>query len=107
MASKALIVCDEGMKERQKELGIVGVSSAEVADNSSIILEWLKNTGGSKVVIHFDLDVLAPAEIIAGVGGPNGTKMKEVVRAINEIAETYDLVGLTIAEPMPRIAIKF
>ena len=33
--------------------------------------------------------------------------MKEVVRAINDIAETYDLVGLTIAEPMPRIAIKF
>ena len=110
-ASKALIVglrsWDEGMKERQKELGIVGVSSTEVADNSSVILEWLKNTGVSKVVVHFDLDVLDPAEIIAGVGvEPNGMKIKEVVRVINDIAETYDLVGLTIAEPMPRIAIK-
>ena len=110
-ASKALIVglrsWDEGMKERQKELGIVGVSSTEVTDNSSVILEWLKNTGVSKVVVHFDLDVLDPAEIIAGVGWePNGMKIKEVVRVINDIAETYDLVGLTIAEPMPRIAIK-
>ena len=110
-ASKALIVglrsWDEGMKERQKELGIVGVSSTEVADNSSVILEWLKNTSVSKVVVHFDLDVLDPAEIIAGVGvEPNGMKIKEVVRVINDIAETYDLVGLTIAEPMPRIAIK-
>ena len=110
-ASKALIVglrsWDEGMKERQKELGIVGVSSTEVTDNSSVILEWLKNTGVSKVVVHFDLDVLDPAEIIAGVGvEPNGMKIKEVVRVINDIAETYDLVGLTIAEPMPRIAIK-
>ena len=36
--------------------------------------EW-KNTGVSKVVIHFDMDVLDPAEIIAAVGiEPNGMK---------------------------------
>ena len=70
-------------------------------------MEWLKATGVSKVVIHFDLDVLDPAEIIAGVGvEPNGMKIKEVVRVINDIAAEYDLVGLTVAEPMPRIAIK-
>lgn len=70
-------------------------------------MEWLKATGVSKVVIHFDLDVLDPAEIIAGVGvEPNGMKINEVVRLINDIASAYDLVGLTIAEPMPRVAIK-
>ncbi len=109
--SKALIVgvrsWDKGMQERQKELGIKGLSPGEVADNSLAIMEWLKASGVSKVVVHFDLDVLDPAEIIAGVGvEPNGMKIKEVVRVINDIAAQYDLVGLTVAEPMPRIAIK-
>ena len=109
--SKALIVgvrsWDKGMQERQKELGIKGLSPGEVADNSLAIMEWLKASGVSKVAVHFDLDVLDPAEIIAGVGvEPNGMKIKEVVRVINDIAAEYDLVGLTVAEPMPRIAIK-
>lgn len=109
--SKALIVglrsWDEGMKERQAELGIKGLSPSEVADNSEAVVEWLKATGVSKVVIHFDLDVLDPDEIIAGVGvEPNGMKINEVVRLINDIASAYDLVGFTIAEPMPRVAIK-
>lgn len=98
---------DEGMKERQKELGIKGLSQEEVAADSSLILEWLKGTGASKVVIHLDIDVIDPADMIAGVGiEPNGMKINEVVRAINDIASEYDLVGLTVAEPMPRIAIK-
>lgn len=109
--SKALVVglrsWDEGMKECQAELGIKGLSPSEVADNSEAAMEWLKATGVSKVVIHFDLDVLDPAEIIAGVGvEPNGMKINEVVRLINDIASAYDLVGFTIAEPMPRVAIK-
>ena len=33
-------------------------------------------------------------------------KTEEVVRVINDIVSEYDLVGLTVAEPMPRIAIK-
>jgi len=110
-ASKSLLVglrsWDEGMLERQKELGIEYLSPSEVADNSSAIMQWLKNTGASKVVIHFDMDVLDPAEIIAAVGtDPDGMKIDEVVRVINDISSEYDLVGLTIAEPMPRVAIK-
>nr|WP_044653778.1 arginase family protein [Bacteroides acidifaciens] len=109
--SKTLLVglrsWDEGMKERQQELGVKGLSPKEVANDSSKIMEWLKNTGVSKVVIHFDMDALEPAEIIAAVGvEPDGMKIKEAVRVINDISSEYDLVGLTVAEPMPRIAIK-
>ena len=83
------------------------MSPKEVANDSSKIMEWLKNTGVSKVVIHFDMDALDPAEIIAAVGvEPDGMKIKEAVRVINDISSEYDLVGLTVAEPMPRIAIK-
>ena len=110
-ASKALIVglrsWDEGMQERQRKLGIKGLSPQEVANDRTKIMEWLKSTGVSKVVIHFDMDVLDPAEIIAAVGiEPNGMKIEEVVRIINDISSEYDLVGLTVAEPMPRVAIK-
>jgi arginase len=110
-SSKALIVgvrsWDEGMKERQDKLGIKGLSPSEVADNSSVIMEWLANTGVTKVVIHFDMDVLDPSEMIAAVGvEPGGMKIEEVVRVIKDISSKYDLVGLTVAEPMPRLAIK-
>lgn len=109
--SKALLVglrsWDEGMQERQKELGIKGLSPEDVAGNSFAVMEWLKSTGASKVVIHFDLDVIDPGEMIAGVGvDPNGMKIDDVVRVINDISAQYDLLSLTVAEPMPRIAIK-
>ena len=46
--SKTLLVglrsWDEGMKERQQELGVKGLSPKEVANDSSKIMEWLKNT---------------------------------------------------------------
>lgn len=110
-ASKALIVgireWDSGMKQRQQELGIRGLASAEVANNSFAVMEWLKGTGASKVVIHFDLDVLDPAEIIAAVGVvPDGMKINEVVRLIKDIGAEFDIVSFTVAEPMPRTAIK-
>lgn len=98
---------DGGTRERQKEMNIKSLSPSETATNSDAVLNWLKERGVSRVLIHFDLDVLDPAEIIAGVGvEPGGMKIKEVVRVINDIASRYDLVGLTIAEPMPRLAIK-
>ena len=96
-----------GTKERQAKLGIKSLSPAEVTDNSRAILKWLKETGASKVLIHFDLDVLDPAEIIAAVGRePEGMKFREVVHVIHDIAAQYDVVGLTIAEPLPQTAIK-
>lgn len=98
---------DKKIQARQKEWGVMGLTPAEVADNSSALMEWLKNTGASKVVIHFDLDVLEPTEMRAAVGNdPNGMRIAEVLRVINDIAAEYDVVGLTVAEPLPQIAIK-
>lgn len=51
---------DEGMKERQKKLGIVWCHQRKLPIIAQE-LEWLKNIGVSKVVVHFDLDVLEPA----------------------------------------------
>lgn len=43
-------------------------------------------------------------EKIVTLGGECSVSV--VVRLINDIASNYDIIGLTIAEPMPRIAIK-
>ena len=84
-----------------------GLTPEEVAADSDALRAWLKSCGASKVVVHFDMDVLDPAEIIAAVGVvPSGMKISEVVRVINDIATEKEIVGLTVAEPMPRIAIR-
>lgn len=95
------------IKDRQSEYGIKHLSVEETKNDSTKVLEWLKSTGAKHVVIHFDMDVLDPNEIIAAVGVvPDGMKINEVTRVINDIAKEYDIVGLTVAEPMPRTAIK-
>lgn len=95
------------IRERQREYGIPHLSPSDVAADSSAILSWLDACGASRVAIHFDMDVLDPDEIIAAVGvSPGGMKISEVVRVINDIARAKQLVALTVAEPMPRIAIR-
>lgn len=97
----------EEIKTRQKQYGISHFTPEEVAADSDAIRTWLKNCGASKVLVHFDLDVLDPAEIVAAVGtDPNGMKIDEVIRVIDDIAAEKELVALTIAEPMPRTAIR-
>lgn len=96
----------EEIKLRQQKYGIKHLTPEEVADSSDLIIKWLKECGVSKAVIHFDLDVLEPKELIAAVGVvENGMKIKEVVRVINDIAKEKEIVGLTIAEHMPRVEI--
>lgn len=95
------------IKARQQAYGIRHLTPQEVADDSEAVRQWLRACGASKVVVHFDMDVLDPAEIIAAVGtDPDGMKMAEVVRLINDIAQEKELVGLTVAEPMPRTALR-
>lgn len=112
-ASKALLVGLRaweqvgGTEEKAKQMGVKYIAPEVTRENSNAVLEWIKSTGASKVVVHFDLDVIDPQEMIAAVGtDPDGMKIDEVVRVINDIASEFDLVGLTIAEPMPRTAIK-
>lgn len=109
--SKAIIVglneFDVGIDLRLEEWGVKSLTPTETANNSNAVLEWLKGTGASKVVIHFDLDVIDPAEMIAAVGVvPGGMKIDEVLRVIKYISAEYDIVSLSVAEPMPRTAIK-
>ena len=109
-------VCLAGLREceypyiekRVSEFGLAHYSPQQLAGSSQPVIEWLKMSGKSKVMIHFDMDVMDPADILAAVadGPAGGLKLNEVVRLINDIASYKDLVALTIAEPMPRLAIR-
>lgn len=96
----------EGKKERLEEIG-VSYLSPENSKAPEKLLQWLKNSGKSNVVVHFDLDVLDPSELVMAVGVvENGLKIAEVLNLINAIHANYELVGLSIAEHLPRVAIK-
>lgn len=97
----------EEIKERQKQYGIAQVLKEEVMQNSDAVLRWLEQCPASHVVIHLDMDVFDPAEIIAAVGtDPDGLSMEQTLRIINDIAQAKEVVGLTVAEAMPRTAIR-
>ena len=95
------------IKIRQKTYGLKHLSPQDIRIDVDAVTNWISTTGAKKVLIHFDMDVLEPSEIIPAVGiCPDGLKIEETLELINKIAESYDIVGLTIAEPMPRIALK-
>ncbi|QIW15737.1 arginase [Pasteurellaceae bacterium RH1A] len=93
--------------ERVEKFGVTKISSASVNAKSDDVLAFLQATGKRKVLIHLDLDALDPADLRTAVAAdPDGIKVAAVSRLIGDIAQAYDLVGLTIAEPMPREVIK-
>lgn len=95
------------IKERQIKFGMKHISAHDVSETSAPVTDWLESKGIKNVLIHFDLDVLDPAQIIPAVGVvPGGIKLEEVTRLINDISEHCSLRALTIAEPMPRVAIR-
>ncbi len=109
-------VCLAGLRDtefpyiakRIEDLGVIHYSPNDLAETSKPVVDWLNATGKSKVMIHFDMDVMDPTDILAAVAdGPDGgMKLNEVVRLINDIAKGKELVALTVAEAMPRLAIR-
>ena len=109
-------ICLAGLREceypyiekRVDDFGLAHFSPAELASNSEPVIDWLRKSGASKVMIHFDRDVMDSADILAAVADDpeGGLKLKEVVRLINDVAREKELVALTVAEPMPRLAIR-
>lgn len=109
-------ICLAGLREceypyiekRVDDLGLAHFSPDQLSETSEPVLNWLRNTGASKVMIHFDMDVMNPADILAAVadGPEGGLSLDSVVRLINDISKEKELVALTIAEPMPRLAIR-
>lgn len=63
---------------------------------------WLKERGITKVLIHLDLDVLNPKELYVAVGDSGILNVANVLNAINALSQNAEVVGLTIAEHLPK-----
>lgn len=71
--------------------------------DSSAVLDWLTSTGASKVAIHFDVDTIDSDEVALGLGAvPGGLTSSQTQRIVADVGAEFDVVGLTIAEFIPR-----
>ena len=70
------------------------------------IYSWLAKSGAKKALIHLDLDVLDPKELYAAVGNTGILSVENVINAINLISQNTEVVGLSIAEHLPKAQIK-
>lgn len=83
--------------------GLASFSPDDLRRTSAPLLEWLAGTGCSKVAIHFDVDTVDSDEVVLGLGPePGGLTSAEVRRVVADLRASADVVGLTIAEFIPR-----
>lgn len=98
---------ESGDMQRPAQFGVHWHSAESANRSSDEVLAWLRASGANKVMVHLDLDVLDPAELKTAVASdPDGLSLAATSRLINDVARDFDLVGLTVAEPMPREVIK-
>ena len=75
--------------------------------SSQALLDWLKASGCSRVAIHFDVDVVDSNETVFGLGAkPDSLTSNEVRRLVADVSARASVVGLTIAEFIPRQVIR-
>lgn len=85
------------------EWGVATFSPEDLRPSSQALIGWLRSTGCSKVAIHIDVDVVDSDETVFGLGiEPAGLRSDEVRRVVADLASVADVVGLTIAEFIPR-----
>ncbi|MEE1800698.1 arginase family protein [Streptomyces sp. JV176] len=83
--------------------GIQSFSPEELRTSTRPLLDWLAATGCTHVAVHFDLDAVDSDDIVLGLGiEPDGLASAEVKRIVADIDSATDVVGLTIAEFIPR-----
>ena len=90
-----------------KDWGLAVIEPAERSVFVSSVLEWLHASGCSRVAVHFDVDVIASIDVALGMAQePNAVTAATALGTITAIAEQFELVGLTVAEFVPREAMK-
>jgi len=101
-----------------EQLGLRIATPSQLMASSQPVIDWLRSTGARHVAIHFDLDVIDPAQLRslyftrpgaapdAFAGIPQGRMtIPQVIRLLNDVAEQVEVVGLGITEHLPWDAI--
>jgi arginase len=85
------------------EWGIRTFSPGDLRATTQPLLDWLAATGCTRIAIHFDVDAVDSNEIVLGLGAePDGLTSTQVRRIIDDLDSCAEVVGLTIAEFIPR-----
>ncbi|MEU1301412.1 hypothetical protein [Streptomyces shenzhenensis] len=67
------------------------------------LTDWLTATGCTRVAVHFDVDTIDSNEAGLGLGQvPGGLTKAQTRRVVRDLDAAFDVVGLTIAEFVPR-----
>lgn len=83
--------------------GFTTFSPEDLRENSQGLLDWIVSTGATKVAIHLDVDVIDSDETVFGLGAePQGLTSGQVRRLIDDVGEATEVVGMTVAEYVPR-----
>jgi arginase len=78
-------------------------SPKALRSTSAPLLDWIGDTGATKVAIHFDVDTIEADEIQLGLGADlGGLTTAEARRVVADIDGAAEVVALTIAEFIPR-----
>lgn len=102
-------LCDwerDEIHARQQAFGLRHLSPETLNESPTPVLEALHAIGARKLLVHLDLDVLDPAEIRLAVGTSGKLTLAALTTLMVALNQTFDIVGLTIAEPMPRDALR-
>lgn len=97
---------DDQDSQTHESWGLELVPPADTGEFLDSVLSWIRRTGVRHVAIHFDLDVINSDEHAFGMAWEkDGISEATAIRTITEIADEFELVGLTVAEFVPREAI--
>jgi len=101
-------------RQRYDAWGLQMATPNDLLDGSDKILNWLDKTGAKHVAIHFDLDVIDPAELrTLWFSRPHAAQhdfrgiaqgrmgITQVVRLLTDVANHADIVGLGMTEFLP------
>ncbi|KQR66018.1 arginase family protein [Frigoribacterium sp. Leaf172] len=83
--------------------GLSTFTPDDLRSGTNALVEWLKSTGATKVAIHLDVDTIDSNEVVLGLGAvPDGLTSVQAQRIVADVRAEFDVVGLTIAEFIPR-----
>jgi arginase len=103
VALAGLHAWDEDAIGNVADWGIRSFAPEDLRATSEPLLDWLAGTGCSRLAIHFDVDTVDSNEIVLGLGAePDGLTSPEVRRLVADLHAAADVVGLTVAEFIPR-----
>jgi arginase len=98
---------DEDDLANKVRWGISSFAPDDLRRSSRTLLDWLAASRCSRVAIHFDVDVVDSNEIVFDLGPePGGLTSDEARRVAADVSAASDVVGITIAEFIPRQVIR-